>query len=125
MPGRSSAFSQTVTLDYMKRFGRMVKKSAPQASCYFNSRPLSGLPDDAPLMSHVEIEALATGGWGYMYFPKNVRYVRTFNKPYMGMTARFHKSWADFGGLKPTAALKYEISQMLAHGAACSIGAKR
>ena len=121
-PQDRSAFSQTVTLDYMKRFGRMVKKSAPQASCYFNSRPLSGLPDDAPLMSHVEIEALATGGWGYMYFPKNVRYVRTFNKPYMGMTSRFHESWADFGGLKPTAALKYEICQMLAHGAACSIG---
>ena len=47
---------------------------------------------------------------------------RTFGKPYMGMTARFHKSWADFGGLKPAAALEYETSQMMAHGAQCSIG---
>ena len=38
------------------------------------------------------------------------------------MTARFHKSWADFGGLKPYAALEYETSQMMAHGARCSIG---
>lgn len=38
------------------------------------------------------------------------------------MTARFHKSWADFGGLKPYAALEYETSQMIAHGAKCSIG---
>src|ERR1700722_16343726 len=57
-----------------------------------------------------------------MYFPKNVRFVRTQGLPYLGMTARFHKSWADFGGLKPYAALEYETSQMVAHGAACSIG---
>ena len=73
-------------------------------------------------MTHVEIEALPSGGWGYLYFPSNVRYVRGFGAPYLGMTARFHKSWADFGGLKPEAALMYEICQMLAHGARCSIG---
>ena len=115
-------FAHEVTLAYMKRFGDMVTASAPEATVYFNSRPLSGLPDDAPLMTHVEIEALPTGGWGYMYFPKNVRYARNFGKPYMGMTGRFHKSWADFGGLKPFAALKYEVCQMLAYGAQCSIG---
>jgi hypothetical protein len=122
LPEDRAAFSRQVSLGYMKRFRRMVLRSSPKASVYFNSRPMSGLPDDAPLMTHVEIEALPTGGWGYMYFPKNVRYVRTFGKPYMGMTARFHKSWADFGGLKPRAALLYEVCQMLAHGAACSIG---
>lgn len=57
-----------------------------------------------------------------MYFPKNVRFARTFDRPYMGMTARFHKSWADFGGIKPYAALEYETRQMMAHGARCSIG---
>lgn len=115
-------FAHEVTLAYMKRFGDLVRASAPEATVYFNSRPLAGLPDDAPLMSHVEIEALPTGGWGYMYFPKNVRYARTFGKPYMGMTGRFHKSWADFGGLKPYAALQYEVCQMLAYGAECSVG---
>src|SRR5438105_15190518 len=57
-----------------------------------------------------------------MYFPVCVRHARTFDKPYMGMTARFHKSWADFGGLTPYPALEYETSQMMAHGARCSIG---
>ncbi len=70
----------------------------------------------------MEIESLPTGGWGYMYFPVTVRYARTFDKPYLGMTARFHKSWADFGGYKPTAALEFETSQMMAHGARSSIG---
>ncbi len=115
-------YAHDVTLDYMARFSKMVTDASPDATVYFNSRPLSGLPEDAPLMTHVEIEALPTGGWGYMYFPKNTRYARNFGKPYMGMTGRFHKSWADFGGLKPYAALQYEVCQMLAYGAQCSIG---
>lgn len=111
-----------VAIAYMKRFHRQVKASAPEASVYFNSRPLAGLPEEIPYLGQVEIEALPTGGWGYLYFPKNVRFARTFPRPYIGMTARFHKGWADFGGLKPAAALEYETAQMLAHGAGCSIG---
>lgn len=115
-------FAGDLSQSYMARFSRMVRETSPDATVYFNSRPLSGLARDLSHMTHVEIEALPTGGWGYMYFPKNVRFARTFAAPCMGMTARFHKSWADFGGLKPAAALLYEVSQMLAHGAACSIG---
>jgi hypothetical protein len=115
-------YARDVTLAYMARFSKMVKDTSPDATVYFNSRPLSGLPDDAPFMTHVEIEALPTGGWGYLYFPKNTRYARNFGKPAMGMTGRFHKSWADFGGLKPYAALQYEVCQMLAYGAQCSVG---
>lgn len=111
-----------VALAYMKRFHRMVKDSNPAAGVYFNSRPLNNLPEEIPYLAQVEIEALPTGGWGYMYFPINVRFARTFNRPYMGMTARFHKSWADFGGLKTEAALEYEMLQAVAHGARCSIG---
>ncbi len=111
-----------VALAYMKRFHGQVRAASKDASVYFNSRPLNNLAEEVPFLEQVEIEALATGGWGYMYFPKNVRFARTFGKPYIGMTARFHKSWGDFGGLKPYAALEYETAQMLAHGARCSIG---
>jgi len=117
-----ATYARQVSLAYMKRFYALSKKYAPQATVYFNSRPLSALPEDVVALTHVEIEALATGGWGYLYFPKHVRYARNFNRPYMGMTARFHKSWGDFAGLKPAAALQYEVSQMLAHGAECSVG---
>jgi len=111
-----------LALAYMKRFHDLVKAHSPEGSCYFNSRPLNNLAEEAPYLTQIEIEALPTGGWGYMYFPKNVRFARMFGRPYLGMTARFHKSWADFGGLKPYAALEYETSQMMAHGAKCSIG---
>lgn len=115
-------FAHDLALGYMKRYHGMVQNSAKAATVYFNSRPLANLAEEIPYLAQVEIEALPTGGWGYMYFPKNVRFARTFGKPYLGMTARFHKSWGDFGGLKPYAALEYETAQMLAHGAHCSIG---
>ena len=115
-------YSRKLAHAYMKRFGDMVAAASPAGTCYFNGRKYPDLADEYKFLSQVEIEALPTGGWGYMYFPKNVRFARTFDRPYMGMTARFHKSWADFGGLKPYAALEYETSQMMAHGAKCSIG---
>jgi hypothetical protein len=121
-PAHRRSFAAELPLSYMKRYSTMVKAGSPDASVYFNSRPLSRLATDLRYMTHVEIEALPTGGWGYMYFPKNVRFARTRGAQCMGMTARFHKSWADFGGLKPAPALLYEVSQMIAHGAACSIG---
>jgi hypothetical protein len=117
-----SRYARHVALAYLKRFYRQVKASSPAATVFFNCRPFFNLAEDIAFQTQVEIEALPTGGWGYIYFPKNVRYARTFAKPYMGMTARFHKSWADFGGLKPSPALEYETSQMIAHGARCSIG---
>jgi len=117
-----SAYARELAFAYMARFHAMVRASSPDASVYFNGRPLFNLAEEVRFLEQVEIEALPTGGWGYMYFPKNVRYARQFGKPYLGMTARFHKSWADFGGLKPEPALEYETSQMIAHGAGCSIG---
>lgn len=115
-------YAHQVSIAYMKRFHKIVKDASREATITFNSRPLSNLAEEIPYLAQVEIEALPTGGWGYMYFPKNVRFARTFGKPYLGMTARFHKSWADFGGLKPYPALEYETAQMMAHGASCSIG---
>jgi hypothetical protein len=116
------AYAHRVSLAYMKRFFNMVKAAAPDATVYFNGRSHLNLPEEFRYQSQLEIEALPTGGWGYLFFPRVVRFSRRFGRPYLGMTARFHKSWADFGGLKPYAALEYETSQMMAHGARCSIG---
>jgi Hypothetical glycosyl hydrolase 6/Beta-galactosidase trimerisation domain len=115
-------YAHELSIQYMKRFHDMVRASSRQGTVYFNGRPYWAMRDDLPAQTQVEIEALPTGGWGYLYFPKNIRFARTLGKPCMGMTARFHKSWADFGGLKPYPALEYETSQMVSLGAACSVG---
>ena len=118
-------YAHQVTHQYMRRYTDQInaahKKNA-KVRVWFNSRPLTYLPEEKKFLHHVEVEALATGGWGYTYFPLNIRFVRNYGMPTLGMTARFHKSWADFGGLKPEAALMYECVQSLANGACCSIG---
>ncbi len=111
-----------IALRYMKRFKQMVLDANRGASVFFNGRPVSNLREEFSYQTQTEIESLPTGGWGYLFFPKNVRFGRNFPLPYLGMTARFHKGWADFGGIKPYAALEYETSQAIAHGARCSIG---
>ena len=71
---------------------------------------------------HLEIESLPTGGWGYDHFPVSAAYVQELGKQYLGMTGRFHTMWGEFGGLKHKNALRYECMQMLAFGAAVSVG---
>ena len=115
-------YASRVALAYMRRFAAMVREAAPEALVYFNVRPFTTLSAEADCITHVEIESLPTGGWGYLNFPQQVRRIRRLGIPYLGMTARFHKSWADFGGFKPYAALEFEISRMLAEGAHCCIG---
>ena len=89
---------------------------------FFNSRLVIGVRDELPNYTHIEIESLPTGGWGYSHFQQRVRYMRTLGKDLVGMTGRFHKSWGDFGGLKNQAALDYECLNFLANGAKVCIG---
>ena len=72
--------------------------------------------------SHVEIEALPTGGWGYDHLPISARYGETLGLDRMGVTARFHLIWGELGSLKHPDALRYETGAMLANGAKICIG---
>jgi hypothetical protein len=114
--------AQIIIDKFMSRLSGLVRSRQPEATIFYNGRVRQGMDHEAQWMTHAEIEALPTGGWGYAYFPFWVRYARHFGLPTMGMTGRFHRSWADFGGLKSPAALKYECGSMLANGSVCSIG---
>jgi hypothetical protein len=72
--------------------------------------------------SHVELESLPTGGWGYDHFPESASYVSHTGLDFLGMTGKFHLSWGEFGGFKHPNALRYECAAMNAFGAKCSIG---
>jgi Hypothetical glycosyl hydrolase 6/Beta-galactosidase trimerisation domain len=117
--------ARTVAHRYMHRYQSMILPHLPpdaSMSVWFNSRPKTALLEEIKYVSHVEIEALPTGGWGYGYFPYVARFVAPLGVPMLAHTGRFHKSWGDSGGLKPTAALKYECCQMLAHGVSAGVG---
>lgn len=100
----------------------IVRKHNPEGGTFFNSRLVIGVRDELPYYSHIEIESLPTGGWGYTHFQQRVRYMRTLGKELIGMTGRFHKSWGDFGGLKNQAALDFECLNFLANGCRVSVG---
>jgi putative glycosyl hydrolase-like family 6 (GHL6) protein/glycosyl hydrolase family 42 (putative beta-galactosidase) len=72
--------------------------------------------------THLELESLPSGGWGYMDFPITARYARTLGIPLLGMTGKFHTSWGDFHSLRNQPALEYECFRSLALDSGCSIG---
>jgi hypothetical protein len=105
-----------------QRLFDLVRGRNPKAAIFFNSRIVVGVRDEMRYYSHIEIESLPTGGWGYSHFQQRVRYLRTLGKDLVGMTGRFHKSWGDFGGFKNQAALDFECLNFLANGAKACIG---
>lgn len=72
--------------------------------------------------SHLELESLPTGGWGYDHFPSSARYAATLGLDFLAHTGKFHLSWGEFGGFKHPDALEYEAAQMVALGAKCLVG---
>ncbi|MGF1679491.1 MAG: alpha-amylase family protein [Candidatus Methylacidiphilales bacterium] len=72
--------------------------------------------------SHLELESLPTGGWGYDHFPASAKYAQNLPHDFLGMTGKFHTTWGEFGGAKHPNALRYECAAMLAFGAKCSVG---
>ena len=76
----------------------------------------------AALQTHMEIESLPSGKWGYNHFPLSVNFFNRNNAETTGMTGKFHLSWGDHGSLKNDEALEYECFRMIANGCACSIG---
>lgn len=81
-----------------------------------------GRRDLAHMNTHLELESLPTGGWGYDHFPLSARYAQTLGVDFLGMTGKFHTTWGEFGGYKHPNALRYEAALSIANGARCSIG---
>jgi hypothetical protein len=108
--------------DYTTRLANLCRDLRPNATVFFNSRVTPNVHRELDTLTHLEIESLSTGGWGYLFFPCWSRAVRTYPRPLQGMTARFHKSWADFGGLKTGAQLDYEAGTVLAAGGVLNVG---
>lgn len=72
--------------------------------------------------THLEIESLPTGGWGYDHFPSGARYAAFLGFDTVSHTGKFHTSWGEFGGFKHPQALEYETAQMVALGIKCLVG---
>jgi len=108
---------------YYTEIEKAVHKINPELRIFHNGGHIpAGRRDLAFANTHLEIESLPTGGWGYDHFPMSARYVQGLGLEYLGMTGKFHTTWGEFGGFKHPNALKYEVALSVANGAKCSIG---
>lgn len=119
------AFASATTSTFMERTSKTVRSLHPAASIYYNGTTTPTARRTLEVQTHLEVESLPTGNeshWGYLHYPIVARHARSFGRPIVGMTGRFHKSWADFGGLKNQAQLDYEAGTIVGAGGAVSIG---
>ncbi|MDX2185410.1 MAG: alpha-amylase family protein [Opitutaceae bacterium] len=120
-------FQSAAQAEFASKFARILRGLSPAASVFFNSNfdlYIDGIGGRARAAncSHVEIESLPSGFWGYFHFPRLARGAGRWSKPWLGMTGRFQKMWGDFGGIKPQPALEFECFRSQALGGANSIG---
>jgi hypothetical protein len=111
----------------LERYYRMATEACrstnPDMPAFHNSGHITrGKRDLLKYFSHLELESLPTGGWGYDHFPVSAKYCHRLEHDFMGMTGKFHTTWGEFGGYKHPNALRYECAAMLAFGSKCSIG---
>lgn len=117
------AFAQQMLHDWMAEMTVFVRSINQTCTIFYNSGHIGPRHHTiAPSFTHLELESLPSGGWGYLDFPLTVRYARTLGLDCMGMTGKFHTSWGDFHSYKNQAALEFECFNMLALNAKCSIG---
>lgn len=110
-------------LHYADMVEKTVHAIKPGLPIFHNSGHITkGMRDIAYSNTHLELESLPTGGWGYDHFPLSVRYAAGLGMEFLGMTGKFHESWGEFGGFKHPNALRYEAALSIANGAGCSVG---
>ncbi|MBE6691067.1 MAG: beta-galactosidase [Ruminococcaceae bacterium] len=120
----AAEYARRVYRNYTETIAEVVKKYDPELPIIHNDGGaiFQGRDIVAWNNKHLELESLPTGGWGYDHFPLSAAYARTFDKEFLGMTGKFHKSWGEFGGFKHPNALRYEAALANACGARCSVG---
>lgn len=122
-PEHMKAFQKEVYANYCRRCEEAVRKYNPDTTIFHNAGNIEcGRRDIAGFDTHLELESLPTGGWGYDHFPMSAAYARTLGMEFLGMTGKFHTSWGEFGGFKHPNALRYEAALSISQGAKCSIG---
>ncbi len=115
--------AERVYANYTRRVRETIDSVKPGLPVFHNGGHIrGGRRDIAHMNTHIELESLPTGGWGYDHFPLSARYVQNLGMDFLGMTGKFHESWGEFGGFKHPNALRYEVSLAAANGAKSSIG---
>ncbi|BCH61425.1 hypothetical protein RvVAR0630_40490 [Agrobacterium vitis] len=117
------ANDEAVNAQFREEMSTVLRREFPQARIFYNSGHINKYGKDrfAPY-THLELESLPTGGWGYNHFPSSARYAARLGLDFVSHTGKFHTSWGEFGGFKHPDALEYECAMMVALGSKCLVG---
>ncbi|MBN1933764.1 MAG: beta-galactosidase trimerization domain-containing protein [Anaerolineae bacterium] len=116
-------YAEQVLQKFQQEMTAFVHARVPEALIFYNAGHVG--PRHRAIIdnyTHLELESLPSGGWGYLHFPIAARYARTLGIDYLGMTGKFQTSWGDFHSFKNPAALEFECLHMLALNAKCCVG---
>lgn len=116
-------YRKTVLQTYLDRSVQAALEVRPDLPVFHNTSMVPrGDRHFFDSFSHIEIESLPTGGWGYDHLPMAAKYAGTLPYDRLGVTARFHIVWGELGAWKHPDALRYEVCAMLTHGTKVCIG---
>ena len=116
-------FGQKVFDRFMSNMTEFIHLIQPDCPVFYNVGHIGAKHRKSlDSFTHLEIESLPGGYWGYDHFPSTARFVRNLGIDFMGMTGKFHTDWGDFSSFRTPAALEYECFLSLAHTGKCSIG---
>jgi hypothetical protein len=116
-------FARRVLDGLKRRITREIRAVNPECLIFWNSGHVDPtFREVLDTYSHLELESLPSGGWGYDHYPLTVRYARNLGLDHLAMTGKFQKTWAGFGEYKNAAALEYECLTALAEGSKVSVG---
>jgi len=125
-PDRSAdrtAYAAGVVDRFRSHLTEVVRRQNADCTIFYNAGhvgpALRGLTGP---YTHLELESLPSGGWGYDHFPLVARYARQLGLDFLGMTGKFLTMWGDFGAFKTEAGLEYDCFTSLALGGKCSVG---
>lgn len=122
-PSDVKKMAEEVFENFTQRVRKTIDSVKPGHPLFLNDgHIITGKRYIAKKNTHLELESLPTGGWGYDHFVISAAYARTLDMDYLGMTGKFHESWGEFGGYKHPNALRYEVALSVANGASVSIG---
>lgn len=122
-PNRQKQLRQLLVHELTDRLYGAIREKNTSCTVFFNSGHVGpSFRGSLQNYTHLELESLPTGGWGYMHFPVTSRYARTLGKDILAMTGKFSETWGHFNSYKNPAALEFECLQGLAQGGKCSVG---
>lgn len=117
------AYNHRMIDEFKEEISAYIRSFKPDAGIFYNTSHV-GIQQKAVINSftHLELESLPGGDWGYIDFPVTMRYARTLGLDCVTHTGRFHTEWGDFHSFKNAEAYEYECFRMLALGSRCLIG---